>query len=214
MSRQNKKEAVATLHRQTILSAAEQIFYEKGFHATTIEDLSQASNYSRRTIYTYFESKEDILYNIILKGVTSLHQDLTESLSLKTDFINKYYAICQAMTLYHAKYPYSFDSVNNMKNKEINFNELSPTLMQIFEMGTKTNQLLETFIQEGQENNLVKKHLNPKQTIYILWANLSSVITLAHNKGSFISTELNISTENFLHDGFTQIINSILETRI
>ena len=45
MSRQNKKEAITALHHHTILLAAEQVFYEKGFSATTIEDLSKASSY-------------------------------------------------------------------------------------------------------------------------------------------------------------------------
>lgn len=96
----------------------------KGFYATTIEDLSKASSYSRRTIYTYFENKEDILYNIVLKGLTSLNQDLTDVLNIEGDFLTKYYAICKAMTTYYQTYPYSFDSVNTMKNSDINLSEI------------------------------------------------------------------------------------------
>lgn len=210
----NKKEAIAALHRQTILDAAEQVFYEKGFYATTIEDLSKASSYSRRTIYTYFENKEDILYNIVLKGLTSLNQDLTDVLNIEGDFLTKYYAICKAITTYYQTYPYSFDSVNTMKNSDINLSEIPPTLMQIFASGTETNQLLENFLKQGQEDGIIQKNVNPQQAVYILWANLSSLITLTHNKGEFISSELNITVEQFLQNGFTQIINSILEVRL
>lgn len=214
MNRQNKKEAIVTLHRQTILAAAERVFCEKGFHTTTIEDLSKASNYSRRTIYTYFENKEDILYNIILKGLTSLHQELAQIITSEDDFITKYFSICKAMMTYHQNYPYSFDSINTMQNKDINLKENPSTLMQIFEMGTEANQLLENFIEQGQQDGIIQQNLNPRQTVYILWANLSSLITLAHNKGPFIAMDLNITVEQFLHNGFTQTINSILEKRI
>ena len=60
-----KKEAVAALHREQIMKAAEALFTEKGYEQTTIDDISKASQYSRRTLYAYYESKEDILYHII-----------------------------------------------------------------------------------------------------------------------------------------------------
>ena len=61
----NRKEAVAALHRARIMTAAERLFSEKGYALTTIEDISKASEYSRRTIYAYYDSKEDILHHII-----------------------------------------------------------------------------------------------------------------------------------------------------
>ena len=214
MSRINKKEIIASLHRETILCAAEKIFYEKGFNATTIDDLSNAANYSRRTIYTYFKNKEDILYNVILKGLKSLHGEITLILQSNGEFISQYFEICQAMTNYQRQYPHSFDSVNNMKNSDINFNELPKTIVDILSIGTQINLLLENYLQSAQQKGYIQSHLNPKQTVYILWANLSSIITLANNKGPFLCQDLNITVEQFLHDGFTQIINSILVVRI
>ena len=55
MSRENKKEAVAALHRRQIMISADRLFLEKGFVQTTIDDISKASEYSRRTIYPYYE---------------------------------------------------------------------------------------------------------------------------------------------------------------
>ena len=50
MGEANKKEAVAALHRARIMTAAEKLLSEKGDAQTTIEDISKASAYSRRTI--------------------------------------------------------------------------------------------------------------------------------------------------------------------
>ncbi len=50
MGRENKKESVAALHRERIMTAAERLFSEKGYEQTTIEDISAASGYSRRRI--------------------------------------------------------------------------------------------------------------------------------------------------------------------
>ncbi len=64
------------------MKAAEKLFSEKGYEQTTIEDISKASEYSQRTIYVYYESKEDILYHIIEKGLIELKQNIENVIHL------------------------------------------------------------------------------------------------------------------------------------
>jgi AcrR family transcriptional regulator len=44
-----------------ILRAAERIFSERGYQATTLDDLAVAAKISRATFYSYFPSKEELL---------------------------------------------------------------------------------------------------------------------------------------------------------
>ncbi len=47
--------------RDALLSAAAQVFAEKGFFSTRITDITKAAGVSAGSFYTYFESKEEIL---------------------------------------------------------------------------------------------------------------------------------------------------------
>ena len=47
--------------RETITSAALRLFAERGYDETTLADIANAANVAPRTIFAYFESKEDIL---------------------------------------------------------------------------------------------------------------------------------------------------------
>ncbi|MGV3488359.1 MAG: TetR/AcrR family transcriptional regulator [Tuberibacillus sp.] len=47
-----------------IINAAMQLFSEKGVHATSMQEIADASNVSKGTIYTYFSSKDDLLLSI------------------------------------------------------------------------------------------------------------------------------------------------------
>src|ERR1700744_4046056 len=47
--------------RETIARAALRLFAERGYDETTLADIAEAANVAPRTIFGYFESKEDIL---------------------------------------------------------------------------------------------------------------------------------------------------------
>ncbi len=55
-----------------IIIASKVIFFEKGYVNTTMQDIAEKSELSRRTIYLYFKSKEDISYYILKEALSSL----------------------------------------------------------------------------------------------------------------------------------------------
>ena len=46
--------------RQKLITVARELFAKQGFDGITMNDIAQASQKGRRTMYTYFSSKEDI----------------------------------------------------------------------------------------------------------------------------------------------------------
>lgn len=214
MGRENKKEAVAAFHREQIIKASESLFSEKGFEQTTVDDISKQSGYSRRTVYAYFESKEDILNHIVEKGLISLKGDIESALTLEGGFFEQYKAICDSFIKYHGEGPRSFENVSTTNTDSFEFDELPGTVKRILNLGTQINSLLADFIKGAQEHGIIRRDVNPLMSVYILWGELSSLITLADTKGKFICKQFSVSKEEFLDYGFRQIINSILEKKI
>ena len=48
--------------RAKLVDVARQLFAKKGVEATTMNDIAVASKKGRRTLYTYFKSKDQIYY--------------------------------------------------------------------------------------------------------------------------------------------------------
>ena len=73
-----------TSSKDIILETARNIFKKFGFAKTSIGDIAIAARKGRRTIYTYFESKEDIYKAVIEKEVDILRKKLFEVIFTKT----------------------------------------------------------------------------------------------------------------------------------
>lgn len=210
MNRENKKTSVANLHRDKILETAEKLFLEKGFSQTTISDISDVSEYSRRTIYTYYLSKEDILHNIIAKALERLRDDIKETLDVNLDFFIQYKDICRAIYNYQINCPIAFENIERYKAQKINPDNISDAARRIFLLGNEINELLFSYVQKGISNGIVYNDISPMQTVYILYSNITSVIKLVQNKENFILKSLSVTKEEFLDYSFKQIINGIL----
>ncbi|HEX2652478.1 MAG TPA: helix-turn-helix domain-containing protein, partial [Xanthobacteraceae bacterium] len=53
--------------RQLIVEAADRLFYEKGFEATSFTDIASEVNLSRGNFYYHFKSKDEILDAVIVR---------------------------------------------------------------------------------------------------------------------------------------------------
>ena len=51
--------------RERILEAAIQVFSDRGYHNTRMDDIVEASNTSKGSIYFYFKSKQEIFFGLI-----------------------------------------------------------------------------------------------------------------------------------------------------
>jgi AcrR family transcriptional regulator len=60
--------------REAVLQAAVDLFNEHGFRATSIDDVARALNVTKPTIYHYFPSKDEILFECVRRGVESIRE--------------------------------------------------------------------------------------------------------------------------------------------
>ena len=64
--------------RQLLVDVARQLFAKQGFESTTMNDIALTSQKGRRTLYTYFNSKEEIYYAVIQTELKRLSERMVE----------------------------------------------------------------------------------------------------------------------------------------
>ena len=84
----NRVEAATRHHDeklQDILKASAKIFAEKGFHRTSVRDISRATDMSLAGLYYYFRTKEELLYLIQERCFTTLLQSWDKAVPAGAD---------------------------------------------------------------------------------------------------------------------------------
>jgi AcrR family transcriptional regulator len=64
--------------RETIARVALQLFAERGYEHTTVAEVADAAEVSKRTIFAYFDGKEDILFGDVPALLEQLRQTLEQ----------------------------------------------------------------------------------------------------------------------------------------
>ena len=50
--------------REELIAAAERLFTERGFHATSVDEIALEAGYTKGAVYSNFESKEDLFFAV------------------------------------------------------------------------------------------------------------------------------------------------------
>ena len=202
----NQKEAIAALHRERMLTAAEELFQQKGFEATTIDDISKASGYSRRTLYAYFVNKEDFLRQIVRKGLEQLDEALEAALRRET-FEERYFAACEAVLQYLRDCPQSAKQVRQVQPEKLDGG--NRTVQEILTLGQQINGRLSEMIRQGQKEGSVRETLHPERCVVVLWSALSGWNDTLQNQGAFLAERFHLSQSEFQREALEQLLSSL-----
>jgi TetR/AcrR family transcriptional regulator, cholesterol catabolism regulator len=66
---QIRKQSKPTTRLEEVLQSAANIFFAKGYHATSIEDVARDVGMLKGSLYYYIKSKDDLLFRLLLAGI-------------------------------------------------------------------------------------------------------------------------------------------------
>ncbi len=84
--------------RELILRAAEKIFRDKRFHEVKLDEIAALARVGKGTIYLYFESKEDLFFQLAMDGFDELCLLVHAVADSDKFFRNKLIDMCRALS--------------------------------------------------------------------------------------------------------------------
>ena len=104
MAISDRKKREKEQRRQSIIDAAEKLFFSKGYDNVSMNDIAQEVELNRATIYLYFENKEVLCFAVILRGVKLLNKMVKNSVK-NASYTHKINALGTSYNLFFKLYP-------------------------------------------------------------------------------------------------------------
>ncbi len=107
-------EEIRETRKQQIMDVALKLFATRGYDSTSISTIAEEANISKGLLYNYFESKEDLLIQLVNEGF----QDMIDAFDLNKDGI-----------LTREEYIFFIEEVFTLMSGKLHFYKLYFTLM-------------------------------------------------------------------------------------
>ena len=208
VSERRKREKQQRLN--SILDAAEKLFYEKGLENTTIDDIAEAAEISKGTVYLYFKCKELIFIGIDHRGSVILKDYFREAASTNESGIEKTKAIGKAYFDFSRKYPHFFAVMNyasRIDDKIMDSVMDEEIVQQRNAVELEVMQILIDIIAGGIQDGSIRPDVDPMETSIFLWAMSNGVFQMHFNKADEFKHFENIKPDflitnfyNFMHN--------------
>src|SRR5262249_10749537 len=159
----NKPKKMAISKEQEIITVAARLFKEKGYRATTLEDIAAAVGMLKGRLYYYIQRKEELLYIVVREPVRKIYIKLEAILNSDWTIKAKIaQALANHMTLFHQHYPHMAVYLHD-------YHHLMQKLQKdIIETPKHYQRLWAALLQQGIDAGELRKDLDVKVTVYAI----------------------------------------------
>ena len=181
MKKLNNKNLRSQETANRILYQAMRIFLEKGYHGTSIDDITRAAKLTKGALYWHFHSKEDLLKRIIeeyeRRFLDGMIQAVNEVKGTILDKIERYFRYNAAFAYYNRELCVSFDTlaaelVGAHHGIEAEFRRIYK----------KYQNFLSNLMVQGKKERFFKKEIDE---------NLSALVIIAFHVGILFQWSMN-----------------------
>lgn len=202
-----RKEREKELRSESIIDAAERIFFSKGFEHATMNDVAEEAELSKGALYLYFHSKNELCMAIlqrsliILKGIFELL--LNEKNLTGIEKISKLSKLFVTFSKEHPKY---YTSLLSYREHRENCPVTGKIIKNTIKENKNINKIISDIIKMGQTDNTIKKSIDADKLSLALWGNFTGIMP-----SSILSEKatLNFNPENIIEYHFELLIDAL-----
>lgn len=208
-----RKDKEKQIRRNDIIDAAEKKFFSKGYDAATMDDVAKEAEFSKRTLYIYFNSKEQLYFEIMVRGYKILIEMTEASLNdLKGEnSLDRIKQIGRILYKFNTEYPDYFEAIMCYENAERDFVNGIPdnSREECYALAEKMFGYLTTALENGIEEGVIRGELDIKNAALVLWSCTIGLFNTLIKKRNYIEHYHKKNSDKLLLEGLDMLMISI-----
>jgi len=204
----SRREANRAQKKAAFLEAAEKLFVQKGFENTSVEEIVRSAGLTKRTLYQYFQSKEDLFYAVTLKGARQLYEASVEAIGRGKTAREKIRLANLAHLDFYKKHRESFRLLNYIPANREN-SAASPHYQEIAKLDAARMQYIASLMAAGASDGSINPGLDMKKAVLFgFFSAFSLLYTVAFTDKS-IWKVLSLDEGEFLRFSFDLLSDAL-----
>ncbi|KRL04291.1 TetR/AcrR family transcriptional regulator [Liquorilactobacillus oeni] len=197
------------LKQQDIINAAEQVFAKKNYEEAVIDEIAGAAEFSKKTLYVYFSSKEEIYLEVALRGYRQLLEIFKENI-LARNFvtpIEKLQVFLHSIFILKNDFPVYLTAIIFFEQTDFSGLHLGKRLKNKYhELNAEVLDIIRDTLIQGCTEKYFCSELANKQSAATVWSFIIGVVVLDKYKKDYLQKYQHIEAETFMEDSFEALI--------
>jgi AcrR family transcriptional regulator len=211
MGIKERQEKEREFKKKDIIDAAEKVFFAKGFNNATMDDVAREAEFSKRTVYVYFRSKDQLYFEIMFRGFRLLNGLYEKAVETAPDVagMEKLKLIGRTFIHFNECFPQHFKAIMDYENKEMDFDTRDPYIKECYEEGEKLLAAMKTSLKEAIEMGEARAEIDVVNASLFMWSSIMGVLSLTKGKEKYLMKYHGRKSEELLDEALKFIIRSI-----
>jgi AcrR family transcriptional regulator len=204
----SKREANKIQKKEAFLDAAEKLFAEKGFENTSIDEVVKHAGLTKRTLYQYFQSKEDLFYAVALKGARLLSEASFDALERGENARDKIRLVNLVHLSFYKEHPDLFQILNYLPANRQNI-EASPHYQEIKLIDAAQMKALGSLAAAAASDGSINPNLDMKKAVFFGFFSAFSLLYTVSLTDKRIWDTLSMDEREFLRFSFNLFTDAL-----
>ena len=205
-----RKEREKEHRREEIIDAAQKIFFQKGLVATTMDEIAEAAELSKGTLYLYYSSKEDLYLTVMIRGMDILYDMFSQGISSGEPTLKTIAGLGESYYEYFKQHRNYYRMSHFFENPQFH-KQVSPEMLQSCAAGNqKVWQLVVNLIKRGIDEGVLQKNIDPKNAAVILWSTCNGLMRQMDREDNYWKDIMGVDLESALHQSNAMMIEGMM----
>lgn len=178
----DKKSRKKVERRKILVEAAEEVIFTKGLEQATMDEIAEAAEFSKGTLYYYFEDKEDLYLAINNRGLTILNDRIASVITEDLTGVELIRRVGEEYIAFVQEHPHYFQAFAYHENRIQRESKTSELADQCEQQVHRAFNYTRRVLQIGMQDGTIDDRYDPQILAFELWSCIRGISQLYYLK--------------------------------
>jgi len=177
-----RKEREKNLRREMILKSAKKIIATSGVEEMSMNQLAEATELNKATLYLYFASKDDLIDAIVYEGLKILEKNFQESDMRSKTGLEKVLNHINAIFAFYRENPVYFYTFNHQERRKASLRMETPFAKEGNKIAARIFEKTAAALRSGIKQGSIRKDVDINAFLILMYAQIYGVMHTIYTK--------------------------------